>query len=533
MHRERDLDIRPELRDELFEAMRGGDPIELAHAWRTRERTTGSADAPLAPVQRALVDDLELDTVWRAMAAGDPFLYETARRVILSSLRDPQEILYRQAVMRDCLERRAVVRELHQLAIEALESERRMGVLWSHATPDSVLRRSVGVLTRYLDALRGLRRLAGEHARDFRSPGFTRLFAMLGDELDDEYLGAMERRLAELRFERGLLESAALGMGDRGRDYVVHLRRERHWTERLPFRDRGASCGFTIPPRDENGFRALDELRARGVGRVADAVARSADHVKGFFAMLRLELAFYVACLNLQDALEAGGAVTCIPEPAEGTRALSAGGLYDVSLALHLDGRVVANDLDADGRSLVMITGANQGGKSTFLRAAGLAQLMLQCGMPVGAAWLRADPVSGVFTHYKREEDARMEGGKLDEELQRMSEIADSIAPGALLLCNESFASTNEREGSEIARQVVRAMRARGIRVIFVTHMYDLAHGLYREADDAALFLRPERAPDGRRTFRLHEGEPQTTSYGPDSYERIFGHALLDRRGAA
>ena len=63
----------------------------------------------------------------------------------------------------------------------------------------------------------------------------------------------------------------------------------------------------------------------------------------------------------------------------------------------------------------------------------------------------------GVFTHYKREEDATMESGKLDEELARMSDIVDHITPGCILLCNESFASTNEREGSQIARQIVTA----------------------------------------------------------------------------
>jgi DNA mismatch repair ATPase MutS len=148
---------------------------------------------------------------------------------------------------------------------------------------------------------------------------------------------------------------------------------------------------------------------------------------------------------------------------------------------------------------------------------------MMQAGMFVGADAFRASVCAGVFTHYKREEDAAMESGKLDEELSRMSEIADRIVPRSLLLCNESFASTNEREGSEIARQVIRAMLAKQVRVLFVTHMYDLAHSLYVRQDDATLFLRAEREADGTRTFKLREGEPRPTSHGQDSYRRIFG----------
>ncbi len=56
-----------------------------------------------------------------------------------------------------------------------------------------------------------------------------------------------------------------------------------------------------------------------------------------------------------------------------------------------------------------------------------------------------------------------------------MSDIADVVTPNCVMLCNESFASMNEREGSEIARQIVRAPLERGIKVFFVTHMCDLA----------------------------------------------------------
>jgi DNA mismatch repair ATPase MutS len=242
--------------------------------------------------------------------------------------------------------------------------------------------------------------------------------------------------------------------------------------------------------------------------------------------MLRAELGFYVACLNLHEQLADKGEPTCFPQPiAPGTRALATQGLYDVSLALHVRAGVVGNDVDADHRSLVMITGANQGGKSTFLRSVGLAQLMMQCGMFVAAESLRASVVDGIFTHFKREEDATMESGKLDEELNRMSDIADAITPNSILLCNESFAATNEREGSEIARQVIRALLDSGIAVFFVTHLFDLANGFYLQELATALFLRAERQPDGRRTFRLVKGEPLPTSYGEDSYRRVFGAA--------
>jgi DNA mismatch repair ATPase MutS len=347
---------------------------------------------------------------------------------------------------------------------------------------------------------------------------------MLTEELADDYLKAVEQHLRELEFKRGVFESAGLGKGFKGRGYTVRTPREQRWTERLPFGNRSGSYSFTIPPRDENGFKALEDIRGRGINLVANSVAQSADHVKSFFSMLRLELAFYLGCLNLHDRLAGKGEPACFPEPLPvGQPALTAAGIYDVCLTLHLEERAVGNEVSADGRSLVMITGANQGGKSTLLRSLGLAQLMMQAGMFAGARSFRAAACTGVFTHYKREEDATMESGKLDEELSRMSAIAGQVTRHSILLCNESFASTNEREGSEIARQVIKAMLARQVRVFFVTHMYDLAHSFHAQQPGNALFLRAERQPDGQRTFRLTEGEPLPTSYGEDSYRRIFG----------
>jgi len=90
------------------------------------------------------------------------------------------------------------------------------------------------------------------------------------------------------------------------------------------------------------------------------------------------------------------------------------------------------------------------------------------------------------------------------------------------VLFNESFAATNEREGSQLARQIIRGLIDRHVKVVLVTHLFDLAHSLYKAKLDNALFLRADRRPDAQRTFKLLPGEPLPTSYGQDLYQRIF-----------
>jgi DNA mismatch repair ATPase MutS len=135
---------------------------------------------------------------------------------------------------------------------------------------------------------------------------------------------------------------------------------------------------------------------------------------------------------------------------------------------------------------------------------------------------LSVNIVDGLFTHFKREEDATMKSGKFDEELSRMNQIVDLLTPHAFILFNESFAATNEREGSEIARQIVSALLEQGQRVAFVNHQFALAHGFLEKPLDSALFLRADRLEDGRRTFKLIEGEPLSTSFGKDVYREVF-----------
>lgn len=317
--------------------------------------------------------------------------------------------------------------------------------------------------------------------------------------------------------------SAELGRANYGANYILRQSTDDHawWTQWLGSGGEGFS--FRIAERDEGGARILSDMKNRALVSVANNAAQSAAHVLSFFLMLRTELAFYLGCVNLHCALSEKKVPVCFPLPAPaGSGKQSCAGLRDASLVLTMDQSVVQNDLDADGKNLVIITGANQGGKSTFLRSMGSAQLMMQCGMFVAAESFSADVCRNLFTHYKREEDVTMESGKLDEELSRMSDIVDQLTPDTMLLFNEPFAATNEREGSEIARQIIHAFGEARVKIFMVTHLYDFAHSMWKEKAGTTLFLRAERLGDGRRTFKLLPGEPIQTSFGVDLYEQTF-----------
>lgn len=494
--------------------------VRLLHPQRDPDLGT-----PPAWQLRGLIDDdLELPRLYQTMSAGDTFLLDAAKKIMSQLVIDPEVIVYRQRILADCLANRTVVQQMYDVAVDAVDVRRKvfLGGMTSR-NPEAILRRSVRVLELLQDNLKQLRSVGDEHAGQFSSEGFRQLLAMIAEQLSDDYLRRLDEQLRDLQLPNGVLLSAELGPGNKGRNYVLHQAPHRNWWTKLTG-NHGGGHEFAVGDRDEAGAAALTELAGRAINDVANTVTQSADHVQAFFSRLRTELAFYLGCLNVHDALTKFGTPTCFPVPTPpGAPHFECRDLRDIGLCLATVNKVTGNDIDADDKSLIVITGANEGGKSTFLRSVGAAHVMMQAGMFVTAQSFRANVADGVFTHFKREEDATMTHGKFDEELARMSAIADHITPTSLLLCNESFAATNEREGSQIARGIVDALIEGGVKVIYVTHLYDLARSMSARRDPGYLFLRAERHPDGARTFRLKPGEPEPTSYGQDSFRRVFG----------
>jgi MutS domain V len=486
---------------------------------------------PLPWNAETLESDLSLHTLFTAMADNDPTILEAVQKVVFGATTSVREtILFRQDVIRESLHHEAMVRELYTIATEAMEKakKRYLGSTLSRY-PHWLLGDAVEQMEIFAEHLRRVRIIADRHSRHFRSQGWVSFFGRLQDELDDAYFQTMAAHLRVLKMRGPTLLSAGLNNWSRPADYVLHnspavQRRniwQRLWTYFFP--PKPSSNSFSIHPRDEAGARALGRIHDEGIAFATVALAQAYDHVRDFFHDFQLELAFYLGTVNLYRQLTGKGEPVCFPIPVDGTEPLmSFQGLYDASLALTLKKPVVGNTIDASTHSLVVITGANQGGKSTFLRSVGLAQLMMQAGLFVGADTFNASLSQGIFTHYKREESAALESGKFDEELSRMSEIADHISPRAMVLFNESFAATNEREGSEVGYQILNGLLDSDVRVICVTHLYDLARRLFEEKKDTGLFLQPERLPDGTRTFRLVNGEPLPTSFGDDLFRAIF-----------
>ena len=273
----------------------------------------------------------------------------------------------------------------------------------------------------------------------------------------------------------------------------------------------------------------------------------------GFLATLHGDLAFYLAAVRLMERLRSRGLPVCRPDIAPMTeRVCTLRDAYNLNLALHQmahthdTASIVTNDVSmGDEGRIGILTGPNQGGKTTYTQMVGLCQLLGQTGLWVPAAQARLSPVDNIYTHYPVEEQLAKGTGRFGDEAQRLSQIFTRGTRHSLILLNESLASTNPGESLYIAQDIMRILRRLGARAIFATHLHELA------ADVAALnasttgesrivSLVASRTEAGdkshRRLYKIVPGPPLGRSYAREiaaqygiSYDQLT--ALLQQRG--
>jgi DNA mismatch repair ATPase MutS len=246
------------------------------------------------------------------------------------------------------------------------------------------------------------------------------------------------------------------------------------------------------------------------------------SHFQKFFDHLHFQTAFYRGAVNLADHMKRFELEYCYPKVTDkGTLRFKE--LKEVVMAMEQRILPVGNTCDMEDMMLLIVTGANQGGKSTFLRSVGIAQVLMQCGLMVTAKSFESGIFPSLFTHFTRREDSAMNSGRLDEELGRMNQIVEHLGERSLVLLNESFATTTEKEGSVIAYDIIKALNEAGVKVLTVTHLLSFAQKMYDEAStgQGVEFFSAQRLPDGSRTFKMIQHEPELTSFGLDLYERI------------
>lgn len=514
-----------------------------------------------------IIQDLGLNTLFLAAAKeiekedgkvkliqeADPTIEETMRQVMLTPLSSEEEIVYRQDILRDCLRDEELIGKLYALSGDVLQRWAKLGRRAAAKGGERGSARNlvteIHVMQLLADGLGRLKEILASH--ELCSEGLTGLRSRLDEEFSDTFEKNLRRILADMGFfanekehngnvsERKvnkpkIVLGCGIGDGLKFDDFQL----EEVATQVRRRVDPGSSLGrmqnywssFTTDSLSVQKDIALaqdaDVLERQTVQYMVSCCTPFLTAFNSFFDQLYFQASFYKGAVNLKHYMERFQLPACFPSV--GARdGLKFRDLKEFVMAVGQRISPVGNTCDIEGKTLLIVTGANQGGKSTFLRSIGIAQVMMQCGLQVTAEEYGSGIHPSLFTHFTRREDSEMNSGRLDEELSRMSRIVDHLGEAPLVLLNESFASTTEKEGSVIAYDIVRALNEAGVKILTVTHLLSFAQRIYGEAEQGrrrgAEFFCAERLENGKRTYRILRHAPELTSFGSDLYDEIIG----------
>ena len=492
-----------------------------------RDSTTEGKKSYAFP--RDIVKDLNLEILFKAMARTDELILEKVRRVVLIPLTTPEEIIYRQEVLRDLRHQDMILEELYKCA-ERQNKARKLYKEEMKSNRAKSTRRTGELLEtlRYLqqgqEELLKIRALLLQKQDNWQSEGMK----ALTERLKEMPLESIRERLSEadslitgceagytFQFGGGLkMEQAVLNYLRPAAD----VKKGSLESFYLKFVKKNAILIGTDIALKEDVSHLMEET----LQQIITIFQPYLQKMIQFFEHFCEEIAFYMGVVQFMKRMEPLYVTLKMPTPQpQGTTDTEFESLYELSLAVYAQRKPVGNSLVLKDNRMTLITGANQGGKSTFLRSYGIAQVLMQCGMPVPAGKFSAPVYPQIFTHFTRSEDEQLNNGRLSEELQRMSNMVEKAVPNSLFLLNESFASTTEKEGSKIAEGILNAFYKKNISTMMVTHLYQLAKKKYEEAKEGSHFLVAERTENGTRTFKMLKGEPTYTSFGTDLFKVI------------
>jgi DNA mismatch repair protein MutS len=459
---------------------------------------------------RSFAADLNLDQIVAAVT-GDREERDLITRVLFAHLRDCDVVRYRQEVFSDlddpvlfdAVQRfadqmgrvRAHLRQIDQMRYR---HQREGWLLDAASIYCDAVRSLAGCLASAGISSRALLALRDYVASYASSAGFT---ALVSDTKDQQDALGRIRYCTRVRGDRVEVSryadeadysAAVLATFDRfkqgaAKDYRVKYRT---WPGMNHITAQIVELVARLFPEE---FGALEEYCRRHAGFLDEGIRRADS-----------ELQFYLAYLDHIRPLRDAGLCFCYPEVSAHSKEVVATDTFDLALASKLvSGRkpVVTNDFCLTGRERVfVVTGPNQGGKTTFARTFGQLHHLASVGCPVPGRAARVPLFDRLFTHFEREENLAKMTGKLEDDLVRIGEILRAATGDSIVILNEIFASTTLHDARFLGTKLLTKVLQLDARCVYVTFVDELA-----SLGDQVVSLMSTIVPDNpvERTFKV------------------------------
>lgn len=420
--------------------------------------------------QPACFTDLNLDQIIAAIVAKRD---EAALRPLFYSTYRHEEIIrHRQAVFVD-LERPEVFTFFPKFG----NTMRTVRANLSYAEKITAKRHRDMVVLRainlYCEAIKTL--LSDLRSQTLRSAGLTGLRAYLSDYAASAHFMALTAEAHDLQKRLSKIIYGTLFHGDKVtvRKYASESDYTATVLDRFArFRETDIESPGSPPPVDDFALNHIEEGILEFVGRLFPEpfstleryVVRNAGFVDDVIAAFDREIGFFVAYLTYIASLKQTGLSFCHPKVSASNKETNVSSSFDLALAMKLcqeKGSVICNDFHMTGAErVIVVSGPNQGGKTTFARMFGQLHYLAGLGCPVPGVHAQLFLADQLFTHFEREENITNLRGKLEDELVRLHQSCEAMTFNSVFVLNEIFNSTSLEDQIFLSTNVLQQILA-------------------------------------------------------------------------
>jgi len=434
--------------------------------------------------QPSCFPDLNLDQAvdWITVGRGEyqlkPFFY--------TPLPDPRAVQYRHDILRD-LENEPTRQAVQEFATQMRRMRKQLEQAGQLHYRYQQERWFTDAVNTYCQAVRAL--TGGLSHLDLKSAGFQRLTEYLTRYTASDTFTSLAAQTAQVYQNLATVSYSIHIKGNRVRvskyggepDYSAEVE------QTFAKFKQGAVKDYLVSFRD---WPDMSHVEARILDLVArlypdvfaeldDYAARNRDYLDAAIGAFDREVQFYLAYLEFTAPLKKSGLRFCYPQMSTAGREISAEASFDLALASKLvpdKAPVVTNGFALRGAErILVVTGPNNGGKTTFARMFGQLHYLASLGLPVPGRQARLLLPDEVYTHFEREEDITTLHGKLEDELTRIHQVLQQASGRSVLVMNESFTSTTLNDALFLGTEVMRRVIDLGLLCVYVTFVDELA----------------------------------------------------------
>ena len=250
-------------------------------------------------------------------------------------------------------------------------------------------------------------------------------------------------------------------------------------------------------------FAELDDFSARSSGFFDRTILR-----------FDREVQFYVATIAHMRHFAGAGLAFCYPRVSAESKEIRVADAYDLALAKILVDQklpVVTNDFFLNGRERIsIVSGPNQGGKTTFARTFGLLHHLAAIGCPVPGTDAQLFLFDRMFTHFEKEEDVHNLRGKLHDDLFRLHKTLEEATGDSIIILNEVFKSTSLKDAIFLSTRILTRIIALDTLCVCVTFIDELA-ALSKTSVSMGSTVKPGNVAE--RTFKIVRRPPDGLAY--------------------